>query len=254
MSLQSPYETETSARSSCRSFSYGQVRTGLFTLSLRGNPTLQEVELLHRAMATASRYDLLIDASLLGCLDPAVFEHMSAWLTRHKGLVARLALVRPSGLTGAVVTGLYQLLEPTGPFQTFTDASAAAHWLDLTHAQALLRAITDEHAHAQSWLRELRVSLRACSGSLGLPETARKLGMSVRTLQRKLESAATSFRVEQLSAKLERAQTLMLTSDASLTRIAIDLEFASPQHFSTLFRKHCGCTPSQWREQRRLTA
>lgn len=45
----------------------------------------------------------------------------------------------------------------------------------------------------------------------------------------------------------EAARRLAHTRESSITQIALDLGFSSSQYFSVAFRKHKGCTPSQWR-------
>jgi AraC-like DNA-binding protein len=80
--------------------------------------------------------------------------------------------------------------------------------------------------------------------------TARALGLSTRTLQRRLREADTTFQGEVLSARVRMAQRCMLESDASLTAIALDTGFTSPQHMATVFRRLVGQTPSAWRSER----
>lgn len=45
----------------------------------------------------------------------------------------------------------------------------------------------------------------------------------------------------------EAARRLSEDLTATVTRVALDLGFSSSQYFSVAFRKHKGCTPSQWR-------
>ena len=78
---------------------------------------------------------------------------------------------------------------------------------------------------------------------------AGSLGMSERTLQDHLRRAGTSFRRESNEALVRAARELLENSDASLTEIAIDVGCASLQHFSTVFRKVAGVTPSEYRRR-----
>jgi transcriptional regulator GlxA family with amidase domain len=50
--------------------------------------------------------------------------------------------------------------------------------------------------------------------------------------------------------RMERAQGLMLTSNASLGRIAADCGLADQAHFNKLFRKFAGESPGAWRRAR----
>jgi AraC family transcriptional regulator len=50
--------------------------------------------------------------------------------------------------------------------------------------------------------------------------------------------------------RVERAQRLMLSSDISLSQIALDCGFADQAHFSRLFRRVTGDSPRAWRRAR----
>jgi AraC-like DNA-binding protein len=50
--------------------------------------------------------------------------------------------------------------------------------------------------------------------------------------------------------RMERAQGLMLSTDAPLSRIALDCGLADQAHFSRLFRRVVGETPRAWRRAR----
>ena len=84
-----------------------------------------------------------------------------------------------------------------------------------------------------------------------IEEAAKKVGVSRRTLQRRLQDAGTSFQEELSRARVREAERLLLTSDAPITQIAIDVGIGSLQHFSTLFRRINGDSPSEWRTKRR---
>jgi AraC-like DNA-binding protein len=77
------------------------------------------------------------------------------------------------------------------------------------------------------------------------------LGISERTLQRKLGEAGTGYLNELAEARVRAARRLLLESDAPLTAIAYDVGCASLQHFSALFRKRTGESPSAFRRKRR---
>lgn len=54
--------------------------------------------------------------------------------------------------------------------------------------------------------------------------------------------------------RMERAQDMMLTTDASLKQIAVDCGLADQAHFNKLFRRFVGETPSAWRRARARAA
>jgi AraC family transcriptional regulator len=49
-----------------------------------------------------------------------------------------------------------------------------------------------------------------------------------------------------LRNRIERAQRIMATSDATLVQVALSVGFQSQAHFGTVFKKVVGITPSQW--------
>jgi AraC-like DNA-binding protein len=75
--------------------------------------------------------------------------------------------------------------------------------------------------------------------------------MSARTLQHHLRAAGTSFRREVHAAQVAAAQRLLIDTDDKLGAIALEVGCATLQHFSTLFRKQTGLSPSAWRERHR---
>jgi transcriptional regulator GlxA family with amidase domain len=50
--------------------------------------------------------------------------------------------------------------------------------------------------------------------------------------------------------RMERAQGLMLTSNASLAHIALECGFADQAHLSRLFLQFTGESPASWRRAR----
>lgn len=52
-------------------------------------------------------------------------------------------------------------------------------------------------------------------------------------------------------ARLRRAEVLLAETDLSITAIAADLGFSSPQHLATTFGQHTGSTPRAFRRARR---
>ena len=99
-------------------------------------------------------------------------------------------------------------------------------------------------------LRDVQVALEA-NPRASLEEEATSIGLSARTLQRRLGEHDTSFRRESNVARVRVAQRLLLDTDAPLTRIAYAVGCASLPHFSALFRRVSGKSPSAWRTENR---
>ncbi|SFG29957.1 AraC family transcriptional regulator [Methylobacterium gossipiicola] len=77
---------------------------------------------------------------------------------------------------------------------------------------------------------------------------AHRLGLSRRTLQRRLDEAGTRYADIQQRVMAGRAQSL-LSGSLSIGRIAQDLGYADASHFTRAFLEWTGVTPSQWRRK-----
>jgi signal transduction histidine kinase/DNA-binding response OmpR family regulator/streptogramin lyase len=104
----------------------------------------------------------------------------------------------------------------------------------------------------QAFLDNLRGWLeKHCHNSdLKVTSMADALALERRTLQRKLKALtgltpATFIR----HFRLQRTMQLMLETNQSVNEIALSCGFASPQHFSRLFRDTFGMPPDQWRRE-----
>lgn len=96
-------------------------------------------------------------------------------------------------------------------------------------------------------LAELRRTLDELRAIPRIDDVAKRLRISVRTLQRRLGLEATSFGREVRAACVRRAQRLMLDSSLPLSSIAMDAGFSSPARLSAAFRKIEGTSPTAWR-------
>jgi AraC-like DNA-binding protein len=204
----------------------------------------------------------LVDLRRLESPDPSAFGLFVNYMrTREQDFAAsvqRQALVRPEGIIGAVVGGFYSLLSPRYPSRVFTDSNEAMAWLGLQEAksialQAELNQLVVEATGQSPLLLQLHGVLRPRLVEASLSETARELGMSERTLQRRLKEAGTSFQTELNAVQVRTAQQLLLETDMKLTAVAVEVGCASLQHFSSLFRKLVGESPSTWRALQRKT-
>nr|WP_217911147.1 helix-turn-helix transcriptional regulator [Myxococcus sp. AM011] len=216
------------------------------------------VHVLDVELAPAAPHASLVDARRLEAADPAAFavlvKYMQAREKSFSTSVQRQALVRPEGVAGAVVGGFYTLLTGAYPSKVFTDPANALAWLGQPEGRAapLLSKLNDLVAEATGQsplLRELHQAMRGKLPDINLSDVAREMGMSERTLQRRLKEAGTSFQAELNSVQVRMAQALLLETDMKLTAVAVEVGCASLQHFSSLFRKLVGDSPSSWRER-----
>lgn len=221
------------------------------------------VEVLDVELPPAAPHMALVDASRLEATDPSAFavlvKYMQEREQRFGQSVLRQALVRPEGVVGAIVGGFYSLLTGAYASRAFKDAPSALAWLSVpeTTAAPLLSRLGELAAEAMGQsplLRELHQVLRVRLVDANLGDVAREMGMSERTLQRRLKEAGTSFQAELNAVQVRTAQALLLETDMKLTAVAVEVGCASLQHFSSLFRKLVGESPSTWREQQRRGA
>ncbi|WP_234801462.1 helix-turn-helix transcriptional regulator [Xaviernesmea oryzae] len=75
-------------------------------------------------------------------------------------------------------------------------------------------------------------------------EVASHFAMSEATFRRWLAKSGQGFAQILLNSRLEKGLTLLQTTSASVSSIALDCGFKTPSHFSDSFRKRFGITPS----------
>ena len=103
------------------------------------------------------------------------------------------------------------------------------------------------HETVDSFLDELAQVLEQ-QRDAELERVARALGMSVRTLQRRLRESGTWFVRERVKARVRYAQRRMVTNPVMpLSLVAFDAGFSSPAQLTAAFQKVERTTPSAWR-------
>ncbi len=85
---------------------------------------------------------------------------------------------------------------------------------------------------------------------LSVEEISQKLSMSHSTFQRKFKSAFGVTPIEfKVSKKIEKAKLWLSTTDIPIKEIAATLKYYDEAYFNKQFKKYCGVTPKQYREQ-----
>ena len=86
--------------------------------------------------------------------------------------------------------------------------------------------------------------------NLTTDELARKAGLSPSLLisQFKQITGLPPYQF-QLACRMEKAKTILSTTDLPITQIAFDLGFCASQHFSSHFKRAFGMTPTAWRKK-----
>ena len=85
---------------------------------------------------------------------------------------------------------------------------------------------------------------------ISLPDTAQKFGYSQCQLHRILKKhTGYTFTELILHMRMQRARHYLLNTHLPIRNIAFILGFDSAEHFTRMFKKHRGMTPTQYREQ-----
>jgi AraC-like DNA-binding protein len=117
----------------------------------------------------------------------------------------------------------------------------------LEQAEARLARLRCEPTLVERLKTQILAELVA--GTVALPHIARRLGMSERTLRRRLEQENRSFRTLVDEARQCRAEQL-LRANRSVTEVAHELGFSESSAFSRAFRRWRGQPPQQFRTHR----
>lgn len=243
-----------------RSWLYFCAHEGLCGFIVWGRPTREDLERLLAAAKVelgAAPHVSLVDARRVEGAEPRGFGVLEQYVKDHHEALARavtrLAIVRPDGIVGAITSGFFGVTPPPYPVKLFEDRASAVAWLGVSDASRLLAELAqaEEDAAGTPLLRDLRALIESRLDRATLATAAKTLGMSERSLQRKLGEHDTTFVAEVNAARVRVAKALLATSDVKLSQIAHDVGCASLASFSALFRRATGQTPSAWREAHR---
>ncbi len=254
---------------------------GAFGLSWKTAPTLRA------SFARAERYWRLLTSVSEYEVRP---EGDSAWFILHRAGERRLGLSLSNEATLASVTSIIRQISPVAfaPLEVHfkhpprgatevhesyfgcrvvfesdldallvaADALARPNRLAdegitrflLGHLDAELRKV-----EADRTLRQMVHDAIAPSLSAGVPKiplVARRLGLSERTLQRRLSDEGLSFQKLVDEARRELAEGLLVQSDYSLAEVAFLTGFSEQSAFNRAFKRWMNQTPASYREAR----
>lgn len=88
-------------------------------------------------------------------------------------------------------------------------------------------------------------------GRPDIADVARELGLSVRTLQRRIVAEGTTFRDLLLAVRQELVRKYFAQPGMQINEIAFQLGYEDTNSFHRAFRSWEGTTPSQWRTDRK---
>lgn len=242
-----------------RSFAFWQARDHVHGTVMWGRPSEDDV------IAMANVWDAhltsplgpdptLTDIRALEAVDLLAFERLvRTFAERRATWVPRTgpqAILHAGGLTGAVILGALQLAGQGYDIAAFDDPADALAWLGREGLSQKYAALCEELFDAPDIVRRLRAALEQDPGERSAGAVARKLGLSVRSLQRHLASEGTSLRMERMRHLVTRAERLLEGTDLDLAAIAAMLDVGSPTRLVALFRSVRGTTPGAYRARR----
>lgn len=87
------------------------------------------------------------------------------------------------------------------------------------------------------------------TGKLTIDYCAAQLGISRRTLQRRLDEHSVTFSSFVNEYRLELAKRLLGDNNLAIAEIAVRLGYSSTSNFGRAFQRSTGITPSQFRSE-----
>jgi AraC-like DNA-binding protein len=115
-----------------------------------------------------------------------------------------------------------------------------------SYAAAVIERMTSESAFIEAAREALSQSLLSEGPSEAA--VARRLGLSVRTLRRRLAEFQLSFRSLRKEVLRHRAEQLLRGSRLPISEVSYLLGYSEPASFHRAFRRWTGCTPAEWRD------
>ncbi|MDX9875272.1 MAG: helix-turn-helix domain-containing protein [Spongiibacteraceae bacterium] len=108
---------------------------------------------------------------------------------------------------------------------------------------------TGANAHGDELVIEAQELLRTSRGELRMPELAERLGISLRSLNRRFRQATGVTPQQWLQQhRLESARELLRTTNLSICEIAATVGYLDPAYFGRLFREQMKQTPREYRQ------
>lgn len=113
------------------------------------------------------------------------------------------------------------------------------------------RALAETGAHSGDLVViEAAIQRALGAGDPRVETVSRELGLSTRTLRRRLEGHALSFKALVDRIRCDRALRLLADPDLTIGEIAYQLGFAAPSPFYRAFRRWTGASPERYRPRR----
>lgn len=118
------------------------------------------------------------------------------------------------------------------------------------HAEDLLAKLPERSGMADLVRHLLGQALRG--GDPGIESISKQIGMSSRSLQRKLKQEGTSHQTLLDKIRSELSGRYLLEPDMTICEVAYLLGFSEPSAFNRAFKRWTGTTPKEYRKARKL--
>ncbi len=114
--------------------------------------------------------------------------------------------------------------------------------------------VFSDSADEAPFLRDTRAAIRRAlpGGALTIDSLATDLGISRRTLQRRLSDLGSSFKRMLQDVREEQSRRYLDDPRLAITEIALLLGYSDQASFSNAFKSWCGCAPSEFRQRGNL--
>lgn len=243
-----------------RSFAYWQAERRVFGIILWGRPNESDVTQICAAHEVGANplfkgHTSLVDIRAVESVDLLAFQKLLAYLIKRREdwspNVSRQAVLYQGGYAHAVVLGMFNLLRP-GHEVLFVDEPAKAYaMVSASDVREEVEAMRLDLLGTPEIIRRVRSAFETLSPHSEPSDVARHLGMSVRSLQRRLAAYDTTLGGEQQLHILRASEALLEHTELDLEAVAAQAGAASASHLVTLFRRHHDTTPGNFRTDRR---
>jgi AraC-like DNA-binding protein len=243
-----------------RSFAYWQAERRVFGIILWGRPDEADVDEICAAHEVGADplfrgHTSLVDLRALEAVDLLAFGRLLAYLKKRRAawspMVSRQAVLHGGGFPHATVVGMFHLLRPGHPVVFFDDAQAAYEAVSASDVREDVEQLCTTLLGLPDVVRRVHTAFEGLPVRAGIAEVARRLGMSVRSLQRHLTAAGSSLRSERHGHMLRTSERLLEETELDLEAIAASVGASSASHLVMLFRQHRGTTPGAIRDARK---
>ncbi|MCB1689537.1 MAG: AraC family transcriptional regulator ligand-binding domain-containing protein [Halioglobus sp.] len=113
------------------------------------------------------------------------------------------------------------------------------------------RSVFEQPDSVEPFLQDTRVAIRRAlpGGGLTIDSLAQELGISRRTLQRRLSALGSSFKKILQDVREEQSRRYLDDPRLAVTEIALLLGYSDQASFSNAFKAWCGCAPTEYRHR-----